>query len=115
MNRAAGHSIEDMSPPPEPTNITTLAILQAVHDYQQAFDASTGWARINLRTPWQILRDVYPEKVVAAAYAREASSGRLDYGYCDCRTKCDLCIKQGPPARLTDEGHAKLTDLKRCT
>lgn len=94
------------------TDITTRAILQALHDHQRAFDASTGWARISLRTPWKILCDVYPEQVVDAAYAREASAGHLEYGYCGCPTKCDLCVDQGPPARLTDKGDAKLAELK---
>lgn len=99
--------MEGMSPSPDPADITTRAILQAVHDYQRAFDASTGWDRISLRTPWQILCDVYPEEVVDAAYAREAISGHLEYGYCGCSTKCDLCVRTGPPARLTDKGLAR--------
>ncbi|MEU5660124.1 hypothetical protein ABZ802_31575 [Streptomyces sp. NPDC047737] len=89
-------------------DISTLALLQAVHDYQAAFDASTGWARIELLTPWQTLCAAYPEEAVAAAYAREASSGHLDYGYCACPTTCDLCARQGPPARLTDDGLTRL-------
>ncbi|MFJ1827435.1 hypothetical protein [Streptomyces sp. NPDC088178] len=101
-----------MSPSPEPAGITTRTILQAVYDYQRTFDASTGWARIELLTPWQTLCAAYPEEVVDAAYTREASSGHLNYGYCGCPSKCDLCVHKGPPARLTDEGHAKLTNLK---
>lgn len=101
-----------MTPSPDPADITTLALLQAVHDHQRAFDTSTGWARISLLTPWQILRDVYPEEAVDAAYTREADSGHLTYGTCDCSPTCDLCARKGPPARLTSVGHAKLADLK---
>jgi hypothetical protein len=97
-----------MSPSPEPADITTRALLQALHDHQRAFDASTGWARISLRTPWQILCDVYPEGVVDAAYTREADSGHLTYGACGCSPRCDLCARKGPPARLTDKGLARL-------
>ena len=100
-----------MSEQPE-TDITTLNLLQAIHDHQRAFDASTGWARISLRTPWQILRDVYPEEAVDAAYAREASSGNLEYGTCGCSTNCGLCARTGPPTRLTDQGRTKLIELK---
>lgn len=101
-----------MSPSPEPAGITTLTVLQAVHAYQQDFDASTGWARVNLLTSWQTLRAVYPEHVVEAAYNREASSGLLEYGHCPCPIKCDLCDRQGPPTRLTDKGLALLAELR---
>ena len=104
--------MEGMAPSLEPNGITTRAVLQAVQDYQRAFDASTGWARINLPTSWQTLCATYPEQAVGAAYAREASAGHLDYGYCGCPTKCDPCANQGPPARLTDKGRAELIELK---
>ncbi|MEV5129228.1 hypothetical protein AB0K87_01695 [Streptomyces sp. NPDC053705] len=92
--------------------ITTLNLLQALHDHQRAFDASTGWDRISLRTPWQILRDVYSEETVAAAYTREASSGHLEHGPISCSTNCDLCALKGPPVRLTDRGLAQLAELR---
>jgi len=88
--------------------ITTLNLLQALHDHQRAFDASTGWDRISLRTPWQILRDVYSEEAVAAAYTREASAGHLGYGTCFCSPKCGPCVRKGPPTRLTSKGLALL-------
>lgn len=97
---------------PSPSGITTVALLQAIDDHQRAFDASTGWARISLRTPWQILRDVYPEEVVDAAYAREASSGSLECESCGCSPHCDLCARTGPPTRITDKGLAVLAELK---
>lgn len=100
-----------MSEKPE-TAITSVALLQAVYDHQRAFDTSTGWARISLRTPWQILRDVYPEEVVDAAYTREASLGNLEYGTCGCSPHCDLCARTGPPTRITEQGHANLIELK---
>lgn len=101
-----------MTTPPEPDGIATLAVLQAVHDYQVAYDASTGWARIDLPTAWLQLRTANPERAVEAAYAREASSGHLQYGNCRCPIKCDLCVRQGPPARLTDKGAARLAELR---
>lgn len=105
------------TPPPAPkhSDITTLALLAAIDDHQKAFDASTGWARIELPTPWRTLCTVYPEKVVDAAYAREADCGHLDYGTCACLTKCDLCRSNGVPTRLTVEGLARLTELKEST
>lgn len=104
--------MEGMDPSPLSADITSLALLEAVHDYNRALDASTGWARINLRTPWQTLCAAHPEQSVGAAYAREASAGHLDYRYCECPTTCELCADKGPPARLTDKGHARLTELK---
>lgn len=98
-----------MTPSPDPANITTLALLQAIHDHQRTYDASTGWDRINLSTPWRTLCAAYPQNVVDAAYAREASRGHLEFAAC--ATKCDLCLLNGTPVRLTDKGRAKLVEL----
>lgn len=103
--------MEGMSPSRRDV-ITTLTLLQVVHDHQKTFDASTGWDRIKLHTPWQILCAVYPAEVVDAAYTREASCGHLEYGACSCSTKCDLCLLKGAPARLTDKGLARLAELR---
>ncbi|MFF2411786.1 hypothetical protein [Streptomyces sp. NPDC058092] len=101
-----------MSPSPEPADITPLTLLQAIHDHQRNYDASTGWDRIKLHTPWRTLCTVYPENVVDAAYTRESSRGYLARAACACPTKCDLCFLNGVSAWLTDKGHAKLTELK---
>lgn len=89
-------------------DITTLTLLQAIHDHQRAFDRATGWARVNLLTPWQTLCTTHPQDVVDAAYAREVSYGNLEYAACACPTKCDLCLLKGAPTRLTDKGLARL-------
>ncbi|MFJ2279271.1 hypothetical protein ACIOEZ_34545 [Streptomyces sp. NPDC087866] len=99
-----------MTTPPGPGSIATLAVLQAVHDYQEAYDASTGQARIDLPTAWLQLCTAYPETAVEAAYAREASNGHLTHGHCP--ATCELCVRQGPPTRLTDKGLACLAELR---
>ncbi|WP_406425699.1 hypothetical protein [Streptomyces sp. NBC_00842] len=101
-----------MTPSPEPADITTLTLLQAIHDHQRTYDASTGWDRIKLLTPWRTLCTIYPEKVVDIAYTREVSCGHLEYGACACPIKCDLCLLNGTPARLTDKGLARLAELR---
>ncbi|MFE1515844.1 hypothetical protein ACFW9I_03245 [[Kitasatospora] papulosa] len=88
--------------------VTTLDILQALHNYQQAFDASTGWAQIRLVTPWRNLCNTYSQSVADNVYAREAASGHLVYAACACPGKCSPCFINGTPVRLTDKGMALL-------
>ncbi|MCX4606795.1 hypothetical protein OG402_40940 [Streptomyces anulatus] len=95
-----------------PSPITTLALLSAIHDHQKAYNASTGWARTKLLTPWRILSAVYSEEIVDAAYAREANYGHLERATCSCAPTCDLCLLYGVTAWLTDKGAARLAELQ---
>lgn len=116
QNRPASEArstpLKTRPPRPKLSDITTLALLTAIEDHQRAFKASTGWASIRMLTPWRTLSTVYPEKVVAAAYTREATRGHLEYGACPCLRKCDLCLRNGKAAWLTDEGLTKLAELR---
>lgn len=89
------------TPPPRPkrSDITTRALLQAIHDHATR-PVPPGKYRWELPGAWWTLCTVYPEKVVTAAYIREDDRGHLD---------CGVSLRT---SWLTDKGHAELARLK---
>ncbi|MFF1298196.1 MULTISPECIES: hypothetical protein [unclassified Streptomyces] len=71
-----------LSPPPTPkrSDLPTRAVLQCIADRTTLRDAVPLMEAINIPKAWDVLCEVYPEKVVAAAYERENDRDLLDYG-----------------------------------
>jgi hypothetical protein len=70
------------TPPPAPkrSDLTTRAVLQCIADRKALRDAVPLMEAITIPKAWDVLCQVYPEKVVAAAYERENDRDLLDYG-----------------------------------
>lgn len=86
-------------PPPKRSDITTLALLQAIHDHRTR-PVPPGKYRWEMPGAWWTLCTVYPEKVVTAAYEREDDRGYLD---------CGVSLRT---SWLTDKGAARLAALQ---
>ncbi|WP_037825072.1 MULTISPECIES: hypothetical protein [unclassified Streptomyces] len=89
------------APPPRPkrADITTLALLQAIHDHRTR-PVPPGKYRWEIPGAWWTLCTVYPEKVVTAAYEREDDRGHLE---------CGVSLRT---SWLTDKGRARLVELR---
>ncbi|MEU1327199.1 hypothetical protein [Streptomyces microflavus] len=86
-------------PAPKRADITTLALLQAIHDHRGR-PVTPGDYRGALLGAWWTLCTVYPENVVNAAYVREDDRGHLD---------CGVSLRT---SWLTDKGAARLAELQ---
>ncbi|MFF6931533.1 hypothetical protein [Streptomyces californicus] len=86
-------------PRPKRADITTLALLQAIHDHATR-PVPLGKYRWEIPGAWWTLCTVYPEKVVTAAYVREDDRGHLE---------CGVSLRT---SWLTDEGRARLVELR---
>ncbi|MDX3343431.1 hypothetical protein PV409_36340 [Streptomyces sp. ME02-6979.5a] len=86
-------------PPPKRSDITTRAVLQAIHDHRGR-PRTPGTYRGALLGAWWTLCTVYPEKVVTAAYEREDDRGYLE---------CGVSLRT---SWLTDKGRARLVELR---
>lgn len=88
------------SPPrPKRADITTLALLQAIHDHRSR-PIPPGKHSWDVPGPWWTLCTVYPENVVNAAYIREDDRGHLE---------CGVSLRT---SWLTDKGRARLVELR---
>ncbi|WP_399554232.1 hypothetical protein OG582_40620 (plasmid) [Streptomyces anulatus] len=86
-------------PAPKRADITTLALLQAIHDHRTR-PVPPGKYRWEMPGAWWTLCTVYPEKVVTAAYVREDDRGYLE---------CGVSLRT---SWLTDKGAARLAELQ---
>ncbi|MCX4606796.1 hypothetical protein OG402_40945 [Streptomyces anulatus] len=86
-------------PSPKRADITTRALLQAIHDHRGR-PVTPGTYRGALLGAWWTLCIVYPEKVVTAAYEREDDRGHLE---------CGVSLRT---SWLTDKGAARLAELQ---
>lgn len=62
------------------SDITTLALLQCIADRSALRQAVAIEDAMRIPTAWGLLCEVYPDKVVTAAFFRENDRGLLDYG-----------------------------------
>jgi len=70
------------TPPPRPrrSDITTRALLQCITDRRNLREGVSFIDSLKIPTAWDVLCEVYPDKVVAAALFRENDRDLLNYG-----------------------------------